>query len=118
LISQKVINHGTGSNYKQFLQIYSNPFLLSIINPLEATLEYNTKVRFEINVFGEHPTPKLLVFDQSFNKTQFLEIVDRNVEQDYVTFVSDVEINYKGKWRLAYKSKDNYYSYIAEYEVN
>ncbi|GBC04329.1 hypothetical protein RclHR1_05620003 [Rhizophagus clarus] len=117
LISQKVINNGTGSNYKQFVKMY-HTFSLSIINPLEATLEYNTKVRFEINVFGEHPTPKLLVFDESFKKKQLLEIVDQNNEQDYVTFVGDIVISCKGKWRLAYESKNNYFSYIAEYEVN
>ncbi|CAB4382818.1 unnamed protein product [Rhizophagus irregularis] len=118
LITQKIINHGTGSNYKQFVNTYGIPFIVSIVNPLEASLEHNTKVRFEINVFGEHPTPKLLVFDQSFKKKQFLEIVDRNDKQDYVTFVGDVVLSYKGKWHLGYESKDNYFSYIAEYDVD
>ena len=87
------------------------------MTPLEPTLEYNTKVRFEVNVFGEHPTPELLVYYESFKKTQFLEIADKNDEQDYVAFIGDIVINYKGIWHLAYQSEDNYYHHIATYKV-
>ena len=110
-----MVNHGTGSSYKPFVKIY-NALSISITSPLEPTLEYNSKVRFEVNVFGEHPTPKLLVCDKSFKKKQLLEIVDKNDEQDYVTFIGDVVMNYEGSWNIAYE-KDNYYYYIAPYEV-
>ncbi|CAG8440406.1 7651_t:CDS:2 [Funneliformis caledonium] len=112
----KVINYGTGSNYKPFVLIY-NQLSLSIMTPLEQTLEYNKKVRFEVNVFGEHPTPKLLVYEQSFKTKKYLKIVDKNDDQDYVTFVGDVVINDKGNWNLAYEGSNNYYNYIATYEV-
>jgi len=111
-----VINHGTGSNYKPFATMFK-PLSLSVMNPLEQTLEYNTKVRFEVNVFGEHPTPRLSVYEKSFKKKQSLEIVDKNNDQDYVTFAGDVVINYKGTWTLAYVSDDNYYHSIAIYEA-
>ncbi|CAI2161683.1 14039_t:CDS:10 [Funneliformis geosporum] len=112
----KVVNYGTGTNYKPFVLIY-NQLSLTIMTPLEQTLEYNTKVRFEVNVFGENPTPKLLVYEQSFKTKKYLKIIDKNDDQDYVTFVGDVVINEKGNWNLAYESSKNYYSYIATYEV-
>ena len=52
----------------------------------------------------------------SFKKKQFLEIVDKNDEQDYVTFIGDVVMNYEGSWNIAHE-RDNHYYYIAPYEV-
>ena len=67
-MTQKVINHGTGSNYSSFVLTYNVAFSLSIITPLEPIFEYNAKVRFKVNVFREHFTSKLAVFNKLFKK--------------------------------------------------
>ncbi|CAG8620991.1 9591_t:CDS:2 [Paraglomus brasilianum] len=117
----KVINHGTGSSYRPFVQTYSVPFTFSILSPVYQTITINRKVRFEILIFTDDQStlPDFCVMDPSSARRERMEKLRFDEEERSYLFASEIKIDSKGQWKLAFANGgQGYFSFVAVYDAD
>ncbi|CAG8453757.1 13627_t:CDS:10 [Ambispora gerdemannii] len=121
--SYKIINHGSGSNYQPFVKIYPTPFQFSLISPIQPTLAYNQRTKFEVILFNQErlrDLPTISVHSHDFKKKRTLEPCGQINKQDKsVRLSAEVVLSVTGQWILSYSMNgENMFHFIATFECS
>ena len=102
------------------MQTYSVPFTFSILSPVYQTITINRKVRFEILIFTDDQStlPDFCVMDPSSARRERMEKLRFDEEERSYLFASEIKIDSKGQWKLAFANGgQGYFSFVAVYDA-
>ncbi|KAG9284647.1 hypothetical protein G9A89_004689 [Geosiphon pyriformis] len=119
LASQLLIrNRGSGTRQGPFVTTFSVPFSFTIINPIHATLKYNSKQVFELVIFDQEEStlPQFCLFTPG-KDTQMMKKVEQNLTDGSIKFAIETTLDERGKWNLTYMRDEETLDFIAQYTV-